>query len=338
MIIAGRWPMVTRTPRLRRHLHPVLRTPVPVRPPHEHARPPDQGPHRLEHRHRLPQQRRQGYGDAAADRPRHRYDIADDYMEVVYKLWEGKLGGRCRAARPQHAASPIPPRSTASGTTARTSASTRSISANRRPSARPVLFQAGASGRGRAFAARHAECVFINGPSKQVDRPDRRRPPPPRRRGRPRPGRSRHLPHDDRDHRHHDRSARRTSSPIIAATPRGRRLVLMSGWTGVDFSRLGPTRSSASRQSTRRPRRWRPSPPPIPTAPGPCARSRPRRHRRAQPAVGRLASEVAEELQAWVEETGVDGFNLAYAVTPGTFHRHGRPRGAGTAKPRTLQT
>jgi long-chain alkane monooxygenase len=29
--------------------------------------------------------------------------------------------------------------------------------------------------------------------------------------------------------------------------------------------------------------------------------------------------EVADELQSWVAETGVDGFNLAYAVTPETF-------------------
>ena len=29
--------------------------------------------------------------------------------------------------------------------------------------------------------------------------------------------------------------------------------------------------------------------------------------------------QVADELQAWVEETDVDGFNLAYAITPGTF-------------------
>ncbi len=28
---------------------------------------------------------------------------------------------------------------------------------------------------------------------------------------------------------------------------------------------------------------------------------------------------VADELQEWVEETDVDGFNLAYAVTPETF-------------------
>jgi long-chain alkane monooxygenase len=29
--------------------------------------------------------------------------------------------------------------------------------------------------------------------------------------------------------------------------------------------------------------------------------------------------EVADELQAWVAETDIDGFNLAYAVTPETF-------------------
>ena len=31
------------------------------------------------------------------------------------------------------------------------------------------------------------------------------------------------------------------------------------------------------------------------------------------------AATVADILQEWVEETGVDGFNLAYAVTPETF-------------------
>jgi hypothetical protein len=30
-------------------------------------------------------------------------------------------------------------------------------------------------------------------------------------------------------------------------------------------------------------------------------------------------TEVADFLQDWVEETDVDGFNLAYAITPGTF-------------------
>jgi alkanesulfonate monooxygenase len=28
---------------------------------------------------------------------------------------------------------------------------------------------------------------------------------------------------------------------------------------------------------------------------------------------------VADEMLSWMEETGIDGFNLAYAVTPETF-------------------
>ena len=39
---------------------------------------------------------------------------------------------------------------------------------------------------------------------------------------------------------------------------------------------------------------------------------------RGQVVVG-SPEEVAEQLIAWVEETDVDGFNLAYAVTPETF-------------------
>ena len=31
------------------------------------------------------------------------------------------------------------------------------------------------------------------------------------------------------------------------------------------------------------------------------------------------AREVADELERWVDEAGVDGFNLAYVTTPGTF-------------------
>ena len=37
------------------------------------------------------------------------------------------------------------------------------------------------------------------------------------------------------------------------------------------------------------------------------------------PRVVGSAQEVAEELIGWVRETDVDGFNLAYAVTPETF-------------------
>lgn len=92
-----------------------------------------------------------------------RYDVADDYMQAVYKLWEGSWADnavrrdrsagvyadpdRVRAVRHDgphyrmdaiHLAEPSPQRT-------------------------PVLFQAGSSGRGKRFAASHAECVFLNG-------------------------------------------------------------------------------------------------------------------------------------------------------------------------------
>ncbi|HEY0297053.1 MAG TPA: LLM class flavin-dependent oxidoreductase [Bordetella sp.] len=95
-----------------------------------------------------------------------RYDLADEYMSLVYKLWEGSWeDGAVQADRasgqyadpakvhvvrhqgPQykvnalHLAEPSPQRT-------------------------PVLYQAGASTRGRLFAATHAECVFVNGQSK----------------------------------------------------------------------------------------------------------------------------------------------------------------------------
>jgi FMN-dependent oxidoreductase (nitrilotriacetate monooxygenase family) len=111
-----------------------------------------------------------GYLDSAAramgltEQIKHddRYDMADDYLDLIYKLWEGSWEDdavlRDRAAGrftdPSkvhrikhegpfyqldaiHLCEPSPQRT-------------------------PVLYQAGGSPRGRAFAARHAECVFTN--------------------------------------------------------------------------------------------------------------------------------------------------------------------------------
>ncbi|WP_342051514.1 LLM class flavin-dependent oxidoreductase [Cupriavidus sp. OTU4054] len=97
-----------------------------------------------------------------------RYDLADEYMSVVYKLWEGSwdddavLADRARGvyADPEkvrvihhhgkqykvdamHLCAPSPQRT-------------------------PVLYQAGSSTRGREFAATHAECVFVNGQKKEA--------------------------------------------------------------------------------------------------------------------------------------------------------------------------
>jgi FMN-dependent oxidoreductase (nitrilotriacetate monooxygenase family) len=112
-----------------------------------------------------------GYLDSAArgmgllEQPEHdsRYDVAEEYMQVAYQLWEGswedgaamhdrstriyadptrvhrvKHDGKHYKVDAIHLSEPSPQRT-------------------------PVLYQAGASDRGRAFAAEHAECIFVNG-------------------------------------------------------------------------------------------------------------------------------------------------------------------------------
>lgn len=99
-----------------------------------------------------------------------RYDQADEYLEVLYKLWEGSwednavIEDRERRiyAQPEkvhkvqhegefyrvqgyHLCEPSPQRT-------------------------PLLFQAGSSARGLQFAGQHAECVFISGQNKQATR------------------------------------------------------------------------------------------------------------------------------------------------------------------------
>ncbi|EUB97841.1 FMN-dependent oxidoreductase, nitrilotriacetate monooxygenase family [Rhizobium sp. CF080] len=92
-----------------------------------------------------------------------RYDLADEYMEIMYRLWEGSWEedavvfdranrvyadpakvdkvhhrGKQYGIEAIHLCEPSPQRT-------------------------PVLYQAGSSTRGRQFAATHAECVFVNG-------------------------------------------------------------------------------------------------------------------------------------------------------------------------------
>ncbi|GAC1344316.1 MAG: LLM class flavin-dependent oxidoreductase [Acetobacteraceae bacterium] len=119
-----------------------------------------------------------GYLDSAAramgqERQRahdDRYDVADEYLQAVYALWEGSWAddavrrdraaglytdpARVRAVRHDgphvrmeaiHLCEPSPQRT-------------------------PVLYQAGSSARGKRFAGAHAECVFLNGQAKAAVR------------------------------------------------------------------------------------------------------------------------------------------------------------------------
>ena len=157
--------------RLRRHLQSVLRAALPVRAPDVDARPSDRGPDRLEHRHRLSRQRRARRGQDKQTAHDDRYDIADEYMEVVYKLWEGSweddaaLRDRARGIFADPAKVH---RIDHEGDNYRLDAIHLSEPS---PQRTPVLYQAGTSPRGRQFAAEHAECVFMSGPSAKIIAP-----------------------------------------------------------------------------------------------------------------------------------------------------------------------
>ncbi len=94
-----------------------------------------------------------------------RYDLADEYMQIVYQLWEGSWEDgavrRDRAAGVYADASRVHVVHHA-GPQYRLDAMHLSEPS---PQRTPVLYQAGSSTRGRRFAATHAECVFVNGQS-----------------------------------------------------------------------------------------------------------------------------------------------------------------------------
>ena len=143
-----------RASRLRRHLQSVLRAALYVRAADVDAR--------SSHRGRIGWNVVTGYLDSAArgagkdKQTAHddRYDVADEYMEVVYKLWEGSweddavLRDRARGifADPSKVH-----RVLHEGNNYRVDAIHLSEPS---PQRTPVLYQAGTSPRGRQFAAR----------------------------------------------------------------------------------------------------------------------------------------------------------------------------------------
>ena len=119
-----------------------------------------------------------GYLDSAARAMGHdqqrahddRYDVADDYMQAVYKLWEASWeeGAVLRDREAGVYADPDRVH------TVRHDGPHLRMEAihlcEPSPQRTPVLYQAGSSGRGKRFAGSHAECVFLNGQAKPAVR------------------------------------------------------------------------------------------------------------------------------------------------------------------------
>jgi FMN-dependent oxidoreductase (nitrilotriacetate monooxygenase family) len=249
-----------------------------------------------------------------------RYAIAEEYMEVVYKLWEGSWSDDAVPANPTTGVFADPDRVRKvkhEGAHFRVDALHLSEPS---PQRTPVLYQAGSSPAGRAFAARHAECVFISGPSKAVIAP---------RVAAIREGVAK-LGRDPTNVllfalltvivRPTDAEAQERLADYRAYADLQGALTLMSGWTGVDFSRLSPDQivQHVENEAGR-------------TALENITRADPQRSWTVRqvaehvsiggigPVIVGSPATVADQLESWVDETGVDGFNLAFAVRPETF-------------------
>ncbi len=240
-----------------------------------------------------------------------RYDIAAEFMEVVYKLWEGSWeddavirdvtrgiytdpakvhriqhDGEYFTLDAVHVCEPSPQRT-------------------------PVIFQAGTSVKGQAFAAAHAECVFVADANRQVVAD---------------------FVHSAREQI--KKAGRGVGdvkffaliAVVVAETDVEAQakfndyqsyglheggLALLSGWTGIDLSTLGlddrvediesnAVQTVMTSIGAKTVREWAEN-----LVVGGLS-----------PVIVGLPQTVADEMQQWVDDTGVDGFNLAYTVMP----------------------
>ncbi|SEO07507.1 LLM class flavin-dependent oxidoreductase [Acinetobacter sp. yr461] len=250
----------------------------------------------------------------------NRYDIADEYLEVLYKLWEGSWEegsvlrdresgvfadhkkvhpiqheGKYFTVPGIHICEPSPQRT-------------------------PVLYQAGASSRGQKFASQNAECVFIAAPSKIATKKVVQ-------------GIRQKLAQEGRDPYsvkiyallsivtdETDAKAQAKFKEYQSYGSYDGALTLLSGWSGVDFSQYQPTDKVEYIQTNA-----------IQSLLDSYVNADPERVWTIEeianwnslggngPVLVGSAETVSDALQQWVEETDVDGFNLAYILAHQTF-------------------
>lgn len=250
----------------------------------------------------------------------NRYDIADEYLKVLYKLWEGSWEegsvlrdrengifadykkvhpiqheGKYFTVPGIHICEPSPQRT-------------------------PVLYQAGASSRGQKFASQNAECVFIAAPSKIATKKVVQ-------------GIRQKLVQEGRDPYsvkiyallsivtdETDAKAQAKFKEYQSYGSYDGALTLLSGWSGVDFSQYQPTDKVEYIQTNA-----------IQSLLDSYVNADPERVWTIEeianwnslggngPVLVGSAETVSDALQQWVEDTDVDGFNLAYILAHQTF-------------------
>lgn len=100
-----------------------------------------------------------------------RYDVADEFMDVCYKLWEYSWLEDAIVRDPERGMYTDPEKVRDIAHKGKYFSVPGAHLAQPSPQRTPFLFQAGASARGRTFAARHAEAIFLIGTNPEDMRP-----------------------------------------------------------------------------------------------------------------------------------------------------------------------
>ncbi|KAK6084034.1 alkanesulfonate monooxygenase [Seiridium cupressi] len=252
-----------------------------------------------------------------------RYAIAHEYMEVLYKLWEGSFRddavledyesgvyiasdavrqihhkGKYFEVPGPHFCEPSPQRT-------------------------PFLFQAGVSEAGNGFGGKHGEAIFIGGQTHEAVQKTVEN--------------IRDVAKKEgRDPKHikvvlgiqvivaaTDEEAYAKRDEYLKYADREGALALFGGWTGVDLSSYSDDEDFRLTDSPRLQsiiRRW------AATVPGTDNLPWTKQRIVEYLSVGGLQAKVigspttvADELERWVAISDVDGFNLAHITNPGTF-------------------
>lgn len=248
-----------------------------------------------------------------------RYDIAEEFMDIQYSFWEGSWEDD--AVRRDHEAGVF----TEPGKVHRVSHDGEYFKVEGvhlcepSPQRTPVLYQAGSSSKGTAFAAKHAECVFVGGHSRSKTAADVAK-------LRALAAESGRAPSDllvfglvtvITAATDEEAEAKFEDYKQYVSAPGA--LALMGGWTGIDFSKPELVAANAASSNA------------IQGAAAAFTRGGPSEHVDME-SIGRSvglggggpvlvggAKKVADELEAWAAESDLDGFNLAYVVMPETF-------------------
>lgn len=94
-----------------------------------------------------------------------RYDLADEFLDVCYKLWEASWEDNAVIRDVRNQTYTDPAKVHEINHTGKYFAVAGPHLCEPSLQRTPVIYQAGTSERGRAFAAKHAECVFLGGPT-----------------------------------------------------------------------------------------------------------------------------------------------------------------------------